>query len=92
MSGAAAFSWFQTHDFTLGLRRWDFEYTALPLEVPSWNWRTNSQSRVVLEFPRILADRSNKITIDQPYDGNLGLAVPGYGPYPLVLQIILPLT
>ena len=65
-----------THNSTSGIRRWNYKSTT-PLEFPSWDWKTNSQGRVVLNFPRILADRANDVMVRQPYDGNLGLAVPG---------------
>ena len=61
----------------LGLQRWNFEKVTTPLEVPLWKWSSNAQSKMSLDFPRILVEKANSKVLLQPYDGTFGLAVPG---------------
>ena len=62
----------------LGLYRWE---DTIPFCAPAWDWKNNKRdnSSNHLEFPRVLAFSASKRAAYQPVDGNLGLAVPGYG-------------
>ncbi len=60
------------------LYRYNDKY-IIPTSMPAWNWRNADKKTAYLAFPRILAHAVRLITGLQPFDGNLGLGVPGYG-------------
>nr|VWO96002.1 Di/tri peptide transporter 2 [Ganoderma boninense] len=57
--------------------RWSIQDASAPFEFPSWCWNRNAESATFIELPRILAHRVNSNIVEQQWDGNFGLAIPG---------------
>ncbi|KAH9903497.1 hypothetical protein C8Q73DRAFT_55518 [Cubamyces lactineus] len=50
----------------------------IQVSMPSWDWVRNQPGRGFgLSLPRTLAYAANDVIAQEPYDGNLGLSVPG---------------
>lgn len=59
------------------LVRWRLDDACIPLDVPSWNWKSHTNGTAYYKFPRVLVDAMSKEMTVLPFDGNLGLGVPG---------------
>ena len=57
--------------------RWRIEDACVPLEFPSWDWKSHTNGVAYYKLPRILAHAMSSQMALLPFDGNLGLAVPG---------------
>ena len=62
---------------TIGLQRYAYESYAIPLEFPSWDWDNSKEETVYLKLARVLTVVANERAAQQPFDGSIGLAVPG---------------
>lgn len=57
--------------------RYDYDACAIPFNFPSWNWQDGIEGKTCLRLARILTTAVNSTCHGRPYDGNLGLSVPG---------------
>ncbi|PIL28958.1 hypothetical protein GSI_09005 [Ganoderma sinense ZZ0214-1] len=60
------------------ISRWSIQDASVCFEFPSWCWNKNAEDATSLELPRILAHQVNPGLVAQQWDGNFGLAVPGW--------------
>ena len=57
---------------------YDHNACTIASEFPSWNWESGTVGIICLKLTRVLAREASEDIVNQPFDGNLGLAVPGY--------------